>query len=388
MENNLHEIKISEVKNLHSLGRNGESSDGALALFWTASGFSVNYTGGELWAELEGDWSNAEPWASVWIDDYQVSRFIVQKGKNNYCIFRGLAAGAEHKIALLKETQAMSSDSEQMILVHSLKVPDSIYEENKSCIEKLFIEHKAPSLKLEFIGDSVTTGEGLAGNKIEMDWITGWMALKDNYAILTSKKLNAELRVFSQCGWGVTSSWDNDRNCVIPNFYEKVCGLVFGKRNESFGAQNDFDFSSYRPDYIIVNLGTNDWGAFNSPARKNPQTGEEWKYHLDKNKKPVKEDLKHFTDGVYSFLEKLRKCNPTSKIIWAYGMVSYDLGNSIKMTVARFAKEQKDLNVHFIKLPAMSEESEDEKGSRGHPGPATHFKAYKKIVKEIQKLQK
>src|SRR5574344_1996617 len=99
MENNLHEIKISEVKNLHSLGRNGKSSDGDLALFWTASGFSVNYRGGELWAELEGDWSNAEPWASVWIDDYQVSRFIVQKGKNNYCLFRGLAAGAEHKIA-------------------------------------------------------------------------------------------------------------------------------------------------------------------------------------------------------------------------------------------------------------------------------------------------
>ena len=54
--------------------------------------------------------------------------------------------------------------------------------------------------------------------------------------ILTAKKLEADFRIISQSGWGVLSSWDNDPKCAIPKYYEKVCGVVNGERNEELGA--------------------------------------------------------------------------------------------------------------------------------------------------------
>jgi lysophospholipase L1-like esterase len=397
--NNLRVFSLEQVKNLHVLGRTGISTGHSenscmtdnsgttstcaaktLALFWTASGVSVNTTAGEVWALLEGDYSVYEPWASVWVDGAEVSRFIVQKGKQWYCLFRGLPVGTPHVITLLKETQAMSADEKQMLLVHALGVPDAV------AAEQVFVPLPQKKCKIEFIGDSITTGEGLAGAVQEMDWITGWMALRDNYALLTAKQLDADFRIFSQSGWGVTGSWDNDRNCAIPNYYNKVCGLVFGARNESFGAHEPYDFASWRPDVVVINLGTNDWGAFNNAAKKDPATGKEWKLHLDANKKPVAQDLAFFTKGVYNFIQQVRRCNPQAQILWVYGMCSFDLGPEIEATVARFAEDTGDTKVHFAKLPCMSAETEDEKGSRQHPGAGTHHRTAKVIAAEIEKL--
>ena len=403
--NNLHVFGIDEVKNLHILGRTGtaqEDSVGgskakAIALFWTASGVSVNTTAGEVWALLEGDYSISEPWASVWVDGAQVSRFIVQKGKQWYCLFRGLPVGTPHVITLLKETQAMSSDAQQLFLVHALGVPERVYvsltgdeknssKENELYSEKVFLPVAQKKYKIEFIGDSITTGEGLAGAVQEMDWITGWMALRDNYAVNCARKLDADFRIFSQSGWGVTGSWDNDRGCAIPKYYDKVCGLVFGERNESFGAHQKHDFASWQPDVVVINLGTNDWGAFNNSAKKDPVTGEEWKLHLDENKKPVAQDLAFFTKSVYEFLHQVRSCNPHAHILWVYGMCSFDLGSDIQETVTRFAKDTGDKNVHFAKLPCMTDETDDEKGSRQHPGAGTHYRTAKVIADEITKM--
>ena len=41
--------------------------------------------------------------------------------------------------------------------------------------------------------------------------------------------------------------------------------------NERLGTHNDYDFSSWQPDIVIVNLGTND-EAFNNPEWKDELT--------------------------------------------------------------------------------------------------------------------
>jgi lysophospholipase L1-like esterase len=373
------EFNLKEIKNVHIYGRTCSDENG-VALFWTASGFSVDTTAGELYALIEGDWGNAEPWAGVWVNGVQVSRFIVEKGEKWYCLFRGLPVGKVTHIALLKETQAMSSDEKQMVNIKALGVSDDALNQD------MFVAQKSARMKIEFIGDSITTGEGLAGGEKEMDWIPGWMALHDNYAVLTAKKCNADFHILSQSGWGVTGSWDNDRGCSLPKYYDKVCGLVFGGRNEKLGAHAQWNFSSWQPDFVVINLGTNDWGSFNQPAKKDPATGEEWKMHLDSDGKPEAADLKFFTDSVYAFIKKVRGFNVHAHIIWAYGMCSYDLGDDIKRTVERFSRENSDSKIHFVKLAPMSQEKDGEHGSRQHPGPVTHHRAADAICAVIEKL--
>lgn len=373
---------ILSTENIKLLGRNSTYRDAAV-LFWTGCGFTVNLNAGEIWAELEGDYDSCEPWASVWVDGVQVSRFIVQKGRNWYCLFRGLTPGAAHEISLLKETQAMSGDTKHSLLVYNVAVPK--WNENQ-CGGKSFLPVKEKKYKIEYIGDSITTGEGIYGDPSEQDWITGWMGLDENYFMLVSKALDAEPRVVSQCGWGIFSAYNNDRRNAIPPVYEKVCGLAYGEQNELYGSQKEYDFSSWKPDAVVINLGTNDSGGFNSPAFINESTGEEWKLHLDADKKPVAEDIKLITDALYDFLEKVRRCNSEAQIVYAYGMCDFFIGNYLRTTVEKFAADKNDSRIHFVELDAMWLEKEEEKGSRGHPGHITHRRAAEKISAELKKV--
>ncbi len=376
-------FSLEQIKNLHVYGRSPFVKTGdadALALFWTASGFAFDSKCGEVWALIESDFSIYEAWASVWIDGSQVSRFMLEKGKKWYCLFRGLSQDKVHHFALLKETQAMSADDAHLFLVHQIGLPKSFAEGKSS--DEIFEKQKDKKLKIEFIGDSITTGEGLAGGIDEWDWITGWMATKDSYAVNLAKKCDADFRIISQSGWGVLCGWDNDITCSLPQIYTMKAGLLWGERNKSFGVCQENDFASWQPDYIIVNLGTNDWNAFNSPEKNG------FKLHLDESKLPEKvpleKDLLLFKKEVFSFLDTLREKNPKAKIIWAYGMCSFDFGAEIQKIVEDYAASKNEKDISFVKLPSMAEEvTPEEKGSRGHPGPGTHKRACQTLEKYI-----
>ncbi len=377
----LHSYKVRNISNLHIYGRTSDYRD-ALPLFWTGSGFSVDTRSGELWALLESDYSIHEPWVSVWINGKMVSRFIAEKGRRWYCLFRGLNPDSIHRFTLLKETQAMSPDPKHLLLVHALGVPESM----EGPADRIFVKQNRRPLNIEFVGDSLTTGEGLAGDVPEMDWISGWMSLRDNYAVTTAMNLDADFHILSQSGWGVTTSWDNDRNSNLPRHYRNVCSIAGGK-NEEMGSHDLWDFSKWKSDVIVVNLGTNDWVAFNNPPKIDEETGAEWKYRLDEDGRPFAEDVDKIKAGVSNFLSDLRENNPDSLILWGYGMCGFELGEAIKETLDLYVQAHGDTRLHFIPLPSMEEETEeDDRGSRQHPGPCTHRKAARILTGKIKEL--
>ena len=379
-EKQLRTFCCRDIQNIHWYGRIGAAEDGAAALFWTASGFAVQTGAGELWAELEAGWLQFEPWVSVWIDGMQVSRFMLEKGRRWYCLFRGLPAGAPHRIALLKETQAMCGDPQHRLLVHALGVPVA-----RTADGALFLPPAVPSRRIEFVGDSITTGEGLAGAPEEMDWIPGWMALRDNYALLTAQSLGADFHFLSQSGWGVVTAWDNDRRCIMPAHYANVCSLAPGEENARLGAHAAWDFSAWQPDAVVVNLGTNDCVAFSNPPKSDPRTGAEWTMRRGADGTPLAEDVALLQRGIVDFLTVLRRCNPHARIIWTYGMCSFELGDSIRAAVEDYARSSGDAAVSFLKLPSMEAETAEEKGSRQHPGPGTHRRASALLVQELRR---
>lgn len=359
-----------EVKNLHILGRS-PLQDGSLILFWTASGIELRTAASEIWAELEADYEAMEPWVSVWVNGAMVSRFIVEKGRRTYCLFRTLETAAPYSIRLLKETQAMRQDDCHRLVLHSVSVKSALPK------DEVFLPVKKKPLRIEFVGDSITTGEGLAGAPGEMDWIPAWISLRDSYALTTADTLGADFHFISQSGWGVVCSWDNDRARALPDCYEQVCGPVKGKGNEALGSQRAWDFASWQPDVVVVNLGTNDWGAYHTNPPRQQEDGTVWKLT----------DLAFFEQGVVQFLKKLRRTNPAARIIWAYGMCSFDLGTEIQHGVKTYIEESGDKNVSFLMLDPQELETEGEHGSRQHPGRGTHLRAAKKLCEAIKALQ-
>jgi lysophospholipase L1-like esterase len=361
---------LSDIENLKVHGRTTGCLS-PLTLFLTGSAIEVNAKGSELWIEVEADYDIYEPWISIVINSVPVSRRMLTAGRYWICIFRGMNENVMKNVRIVKDVQAMSGDPGCYMQIHAIKFDG----------EFLPVEEKP--YKFEFIGDSITSGEGTIGSKAEEDWIPMWFSALNNYAAMTAEAMNAEYRIISQSGWGVLTSWDNNPNDNIPEYYEKVCGLLTGEKNENLGAFKENDFESWQPDVVVVNLGTNDEGAFNSPEWKDEVTGETYKQKLNEDGTFNEKDLESFEEAVENFLIKLRKYNKKANIIWVYGMLGMTMMPAIYRAVDIYTKKTGDKKVSVFQLPNTVEETV---GARSHPGILSHEKAAKVLVENIREI--
>ncbi len=359
--------KMNEIKNMRLLGRNvagGIASDGAVRLYWAGAALEVNVKAREVWAEISCNYDFHEIWLAIEVNGFQISRFIVPKKSEWVCLARNLNPEKENLITIIKDTQPMSGD-----ILHELKITGVGLDD-----EGEFCELKPRSYKMEFIGDSITSGEGLAGKPDEMDWITQWFCGSKTYAVQLAKKMNADWTSISQCGWGLCWGWDGDVTSSIPPHYEQVCSVLNGEQQMAMGSCDALPQSS-GADFVILNLGTNDNSGFKNHDDGKGTEGIAGKAIIAEAKR---------------FLDVIRRYNPNAKIIWTWGMISIDIVPAlIQKGIEEYKKESGDKKVYALELESMEvlEKSDEDKGSRGHPGPLTHKKAAERIFDFISSLQ-
>ncbi len=358
---------VFEIAELRPLGRFHEASArraGVLPLFWAGSGFEVCFSGSELHLILEADFERFEPWIAVEVDGAPLIRMPLGRGETDVCVFRGMASGVKH-VRLWKECQPMCDDPAHRLWVKELRWDGGA-----------FLPVPAHALKLEFVGDSITSGEGAIGAKRETDWTTALFSSSRNFAHETARALDAECRLISMGGWGIRSGWDNDPRHVIPDIYGRVCGPAGGERDLALGAQTENDFTAWQPDAVIVNLCTNDAGAMTQPA-----------WHGDGGRAfrqtDTPEGLARIEDAAAAFLRELRRRNPSAQLVWAYGMIGDALRPQLERAVERVRRETGDTRIHYLPLPGMTDETT---GALGHPGEACHRAAADVTVKFLKEI--
>lgn len=368
---------LNQVPQVQIHGRTVLQADGSVPLFWTGSSIELSFKGTSLYATLEANFDTYEPWIVIIINGAVVARQALAKGVQTICLCSGRNPDKITHVILRKETQAMSADSNHVLIVKNLLCPPNT----------VFCKTNERPFKIEFIGDSITTGEGLCGAVQEEEWLSAWMSTINNYAFLIADSLNADVRILSQSGWGITRSWDNNPNCALPNFYEMVCGVESGDLQKKLGAQQKHDFSTWQADVVLVNLGTNDNGAFYQDAWIDPVTKNEHKLRLKDEGTACEQDAKLIADGVYNFLQMLRKNNAKSYIVWVCGMITAPIVQKIiASTIDDYKAQSNDERVKFVQLASMDEETDEEKGSRYHPGPGTHKRAAQTLIPVLQKI--
>jgi len=359
---------LSDIEHLKVHGRTtGKLSP--LTLFWTGSAVEWNANGSELWIEVEVDYDTYESWISIVVNGAPVGRQMLTKGRYWVPVFRGMNGDTATNVRIVKDVQAMSADPACSLQIHAVK------------FDGQFLPIESKPYRFEFIGDSITSGEGAIGAKSESAWIPMWFSAIHNYSAMTAEKLNADYRVISQSGWGVLTSWDNNPHANIPQYYEQVCGVLTGEKNEALGAKQPNDFDAWQPHVVVVNLGTNDGGAFHSPAWRDPATGETHKQRLNKDGTYNAKDLRAFEHAAAQFLAKLRRCNKEAHIVWAYGMLGTPMMPAIRRAVEAYRLQSGDGNVSVCELPAMREETT---GARSHPGTQAHAEAAAALTAHIQ----
>ena len=324
-------IKVTAgAPNLRLLGRLDPQQD-PVALDWTGSGVEVQFRGSNLWAELEAPEASPIFWMIVLADGCPITRFPVEPGVRFYPLTLGMEPEGTRRITLMKETQCMPDAPEATVLLRSLR------------FEGTLEELKPRKRKIEFIGDSLTSGEGALAPANNEEWITPWFSARGNYSWYACEMLDAERSVLSQSGWGVNWDWQHDEGHTLAEGYENTVGVLKGEAAERRGCRKPWDFSSWQPDCVCIRLMTNDNNGMNQM-----------------NSYPA--DREQAIRGCVELIHRVRRCNPDALIVWILP------GSDSRPELAREAVERvrgegEERLVSFT----MPDYGEEDLGARGHP---------------------
>lgn len=303
----------ANIPNLRPSASRFTEDTGALPLYWAGSGLELLFTGTALCLHFEADFTIHAPWIALELNGAPLLRMPLNRGRNEVCLFRGMTEGVPKRVRLFKETQPILDDPRQRLEVTRLD-----WEGGS------FLPLPAPEVHLEFIGDSLTSGEGVVGAREETDWVSPLFSASQTWARQTADLLNASFCAVSQSGWGVCSGWEGDLSHVLPGWYEKTASL-----------------RDQEPDAVLINLGTNDAAAVQSGLVS----------------------ARDFEMAALGFLQALRTRHPDAKLVWVLGMLGDELCPQIERAVRLLD------SAWYLPLPTVTEETI---GSRQHPGPLCH----------------
>ncbi|MGN0695516.1 MAG: GDSL-type esterase/lipase family protein [Oscillospiraceae bacterium] len=224
---------------------------------------------------------------------------------------------------------------------------------------------EAKPLKIEFIGDSITCGYGVDDEVKEHHFSTSTEDVTKAYAYKTAQLLDADYSMVSISGWGIISGYTSDPakkadSQQIPLYYGKL-GYSYNKFAGTTAPQDiDWDFSRFKSDIIVINLGTND----NSYVKG------------DKDKRA------EFEAAYMDFIGQVRENNPDADIFCVLGIMGAELFNDVGEAALFYSEDNSDDKVHFLQLPTQD-------GTLGyaadwHPTEATHQVAAEYLAGEIK----
>lgn len=222
-------------------------------------------------------------------------------------------------------------------------------------------------LKIEFIGDSITCGYGVDDLDRNHHFKTSTEDNTKTYAYKTAAALNADYSMVSFSGWGIVSGYTGDgkknTTSLVPPNYSKL-GFTWNSRISGVRPQTvEWDFSRFQPDFVVINLGTND-----ASYTKN-----------------VPDKMQEYKDAYISFLKDVREKNPDAAIICTLGIMGDTLYGAIEEMVEQYKSETGDEKISALRFPPQS--MSDGIAADWHPSEKTHEKSAKILTDYIKSLQ-
>ncbi len=160
-------------------------------------------------------------------------------------------------------------------------------------------------LKIEFLGDSITSGTGVYGvnganDQSNIKYYDGTAS----YAFIASRILNAEASIVSRSGMTIAG------DTGTPNMYNYYNYLSYARDKNTF-----YDNTKMDVDLYVISLGANDTNSkYNHSAEK-------------------------ITADVKAALTAVRKDHPNTKILWVYGQLTKSKEAAIKTAITEMGGE-------------------------------------------------
>lgn len=344
----------ADEQNVKIIGRTA-ADEGIRWLALSASGVEFTFTGTKASFTIVGDnmISNADKQArfAVYINGEKTMDEMVDAAEEEFTVFTA-DEQAETTVKLLKLSEA----AESTMGIKSINVTS--VGDIKPTAEK--------ELKIEFVGDSITCGYGVDDEDRDHHFKTSTEDATKAYAFKTAMALDADYSLFSFSGNGIISGYtDNGKKVLsqlVPKVYDKV-GKSWGNYNGFSIEDVEWDFSKFQPDYVVINLGTNDASYT----------------------KGDKEKVMDYVDSYAEFIKVIREKNPDAHIICSLGVMGADLMVGVKKAVEKYTEETGDTNISLFSFTPQ-DGNKNGYAADWHPTEASHDIAAAELTEYMKSL--
>lgn len=341
--------------------------EGIRYLGYSATAISFCFTGTTAKAKIISDAEDRleaeRAWVAVFIGESRepLERICIRQNEQDIVLYDSDTTETV-QITLMKFSEAEFASCGVVEL--------EITDKTASGEEKLLPPPAHKERQIEFFGDSITCGYGVEGDVEVLEFDTAQENPMKSYSLMTAGLLDAEANLVSWNGKGVISAFVGDEDVAEPD----VAWLMpFLYRYTDAGRERDYfkkpveqwekwNFEEYRPQLVIVYLGTNDASYTRG----------------------IPEREKEFEDAYVAMLGMIQEKNPDASILCTIGTMDPRLNETIQRSVERYQRENSSCNIRFLLLPEQIEE--DGLGTFWHPTEKTNRKSAKLIAAAAKEL--
>ena len=327
---NFFNLTFDDTQSIKRIGR-VQPNDDSLLISWSNSGFSFNFIGERIVLSFADYICDAPVYVKVFVD------------------------GKAQRFALVGKTPRILIDCEKDTS-HSVKVLRISEGEIYLRFIDATVYGKSPhplspdpdkKLRIEFLGDSITTGWGVCAIGTQDTFNTFEQDSTKSYAYMTAELLKADIRTEAIGGQGVWRSCGKAEGIQFKSMFDMSVRNALG-----------YDHSTWIPDVMVLNCGTND------------EPGE-----------TTHEEMQREANIL---LDKVRAAYPDAKIIWMYGMMNSKFLPTLKNVIQERQRDG-DKNVYFLPIEKISREK-NEVGAVGHPNVNASIRVSKKLARFIKRI--
>ena len=240
---------------------------GKINLYHTASGFTVDFTGTELYVEFDsvvnGDSKNRYPYYNVAVDNEIIPTinpertFHLTGGRERIKIVGGLSNG-RHTVKCLKMSEPYDAITSIVVM------------ETDGSFIKRDVEYDNGNFRFMVICASGGSGHGSLAYSDNVNARTGRTTKNSSslhaFNYLTARMFGADVQFVANSGWGVAYGTGTAISKVLDYSGITTSNNVLGAKQTAL-----WDHQKWIPDVILFNIGGNDTtnGGFNQTTYQN-----------------------------------------------------------------------------------------------------------------------
>jgi len=278
---------------------------------------------------------------AVIIDQYAPRLITADSLKQVYLVASGLPDSVPHTIKIQKRTETFLGRAEF-----------SGFILDKGCA--LLPPQKRPERRIEFIGNSITSGYGVEGDSAACHFSAETENAAMSYAAMTARELRADYSLVAYSGRGVVRNYGERSKASLepmPSLYDRICFSDSAKK---------WNFASWVPQAVVINLGTNDFSTQPFP------------------------DKAVFQQAYVRLINRVRSLYPGVTIFCVSGpMIEEPCWGYIKETVEQEQKGKRDKDIFFVGIE-RSKLTDADWGCDYHPNVYGMSKITEILVSEIK----